>query len=137
MTAPRCLYLQLPRGAGLGNPTLEKRFPVRRNVEPSGPRSDHLWITSGALSYRRTVNEPDIDTEALQRYRYRGRWTSVASVAIGQMATNIMQRLDLGSQAAHSLGHNDHINCKEREQTRLPCQALLIRGFMQLCPLSC
>ena len=55
------------RGAGVSNPTLGKFGPVRGDVELSGSRSDQLWITFSAPSYRRTANEPGIDADALQR----------------------------------------------------------------------
>ena len=46
------------------------------------------------------------------------------------------QNIELGLEAAFSLGDKDQVICKEQEQNHLPYQAWPIKGSMQLCPLS-
>ena len=51
--------------------------------------------------------------------------------------TEGMQSIELGLEAASSLGDKDQVICKEQEQNHLPHQAWPINSSMQLCPLSC
>ena len=44
-----------------------------------------------------------------------------------------MQSVELGLEAAFSLGDNDQVICNEQEQDHLPCQVWPIKGSMQLC----